>query len=112
MDDTDERSRPVSVDSPEEFENLLAAEPLVLAAFVTPGCGICASMEPVFGVVARAAPAVVAVVDASVVPELARTYDVRKSPTLLVFRDGAAVERLDEGFYGADPLVETLESHA
>ncbi|MEF8819377.1 MAG: thioredoxin family protein [Haloferacaceae archaeon] len=119
MDDTDatgvggdDRDRPVSVGSREAFERLVAAEPLVLVAFVTPGCGICASMEPVLGAVARAAPGVVAVVDASEVPEPAREFDVRAAPTLVVLRDGAEVERLDEGFYGAERLVETLTAHA
>lgn len=113
MDDTTTAgSSPVAVESREEFDRLVADDPLVLAAFVTPGCGICASMEPVFGVVARAGPGPVAVVDASVVPELARAFDVRKAPTLVVIRDGTEVERLDEGFYGADRLVEAMAAHA
>lgn len=118
MDDTDatpaggdERARPVSIGSREQFERLVADEPLVLVEFVTPGCGICASMEPVVGTVARAGPGAVAVVDASEVPALAREFDVRTAPTLLVLRDGAEVERLDDGFYGAERLVETLAAH-
>ena len=111
---TDEvaRARPVPVDSRERFDEVVAAESLVLVEFVTPGCGICASMEPVLGVVARAAPGTVAVVDASVVPELAREFDVRKAPTFVLLRDGTEVERLDEGFYEATRLVEVLEVHA
>jgi thiol-disulfide isomerase/thioredoxin len=112
MDDTTTAgSSLVTVESRAEFDRLVADDPLVLAAFVTPGCGICASMEPVFGVVARAGPGPVAVVDASEVPELARAFDVRKAPTLVVIRDGTEVERLDEGFYGADRLVEAMAAH-
>ena len=115
MSDSDEgageRARPVTVGSREEYERLLA-EPLVLLEFVTPGCGICASMEPVLGNVARVAPGVVAIADATTVPELAAEYDVRKSPTLVVLRDGEEVARLDEGFQPAERLVELLEGHA
>lgn len=106
-----ERRRPVTVRSREGYDALLE-EPLVLLEFVTPGCGICASMEPVLGTVARAAPGVVAVADATTVPELAVEYDVRKAPTLVVLRDGAEVARLDEGFQPAERLVDLLERHA
>lgn len=101
----------MTVDSREAYEDLLA-EPLVLLEFVTPGCGICGSMEPVLGTVARAAPGVVAIADATTVPELAVEYDVRKAPTLVVLRDGEEVARLDEGFQPAERLVGLLERHA
>ena len=118
MSDTDteeggvvEPGRPVTLGSREEYDRLLG-EPLVLLEFVTPGCGICASMEPVLGNVARVAPGVVAIADATTVPELAAEYDVRKAPTLVVLRDGEEVARLDEGFQPAERLVDLLERHA
>jgi thioredoxin-like negative regulator of GroEL len=113
-DDTTAATRrtPVQIESRAQYEALVADHPLVLLEFTTPGCGICASMEPVLGVVARAAPGVVAVVSAPDVPELARSFDVRTAPTLVVLRDGEEVDRLDEGFQSADRLVEVLETHA
>ncbi len=101
----------MTVGSWETYEELLE-EPLVLLEFVTPGCGICASMEPVLGNVARAAPGVVAIADATVVPQLAVEYDVRKAPTLVVLRDGEEAARLDERFQPAERLVGLLEHHA
>jgi thiol-disulfide isomerase/thioredoxin len=80
MSDTDieegsvaEDGRPVTLGSRGEYERLLG-EPPVLLEFVTPGCGICAPMEPVLGNVARVAPGVVAIADATTVPELAAEY--------------------------------------
>ena len=44
--------KPVQLDSAADYDELLAAHDLVLLEFVTSGCGICASMEPVLGAVA------------------------------------------------------------
>ena len=103
---------PVHLDDASEYEALLERQDLVLLEFVTAGCGICASMEPVLGSVARAAPGVVAVADAADVPDLAAEFDVRSVPTLVVLENDTEVARLDDGFQPAGTLVELLESHA
>ncbi|RQG95518.1 thioredoxin family protein [Natrarchaeobius chitinivorans] len=103
---------PVWVDDATEYDELLESHDLVLLEFVTSGCGICASMEPVLGSVARSAPGAVAVVNAGLVPELAAEFDVRSVPTLLVLEDGVELERLDDGFQSAETLVNVLEAHA
>ncbi|MCU4925935.1 thioredoxin family protein [Halobacteria archaeon AArc-dxtr1] len=103
---------PIQVEEPDEYDQLLEADDLVLLEFVTSGCGICASMEPVLGVVARSAPGAVATVNAGLVPELADEYGVRRVPTLVVLKDGKEVDRLDDGFQSADTLVDVLETHA
>ncbi len=103
---------PVQVDSTTDYDELIEAHDLVLLEFVTSGCGICASMEPVLGTVARSAPGVVATVNAGLVPDLAGEFGVRRVPTLVVLKDGIEVERLDDGFQDAATLVEALETHA
>ncbi|RQH02405.1 thioredoxin family protein [Natrarchaeobius oligotrophus] len=103
---------PVQVDSTADYHELIEAHDLVLLEFVTSGCGICASMEPVLGTVARSAPGSVAIANAGLVPDLAGEFGVRTVPTLVVLKDGTEVERLDDGFQGAETLVEVLETHA
>lgn len=103
---------PVHLEDANDLDRLLDDADPVLVEFVTPGCGICASMEPVLGSVARAAPGVVAIADATDVPELAAEFDVRKAPTLVLFVDGEEITRLDDGFQSAETLVDLLESHA
>ncbi|WP_455449489.1 thioredoxin family protein [Natrinema thermotolerans] len=110
-DDPTTRS-PVQLTDGTDYDELLATHDLVLLEFVTSGCGICASMEPVLGVVARSAPGVVATVNAGHVPDLTAEFDVRSVPTLVVLRDGEAVARFDDGFQQADTLVDALETHA
>jgi thioredoxin-like negative regulator of GroEL len=46
------------------------------------------------------------------VPAVVRALDVRAAPTLVVFRDGRPVERLDDGVQLAERLVGLLEAHA
>ncbi|ELY50206.1 thioredoxin family protein [Natronolimnohabitans innermongolicus] len=103
---------PVQLESVAEYEALLEAHELVLLEFVTSGCGICASMEPVLGSVARSAPGAVATVNAGLVPELADEFAVRRVPTFVVLKDGEAVDRLDDGFQRAEPIVDILETRA
>ena len=105
-------TKPVQIADVEAYEALVDEHDLVLLEFVTSGCGICGSMEPVLGTVARAAPGAIGIVTAGLVPELTETFGVRAVPTLVVLRDGAEVARLDDGFQDADTLVALLETHA
>jgi len=110
--DSNGTAKPVRVESTADFDELIEAHDLVLLEFVTSGCGICASMEPVLGTVARSAPGAVGIANAGYVPDLAGEFGVRSVPTLVVLKDGTEVERLDDGFQGAGRLVEVLETHS
>jgi thioredoxin-like negative regulator of GroEL len=41
-------------------------------------------------------------------PVLIERFDVRSVPTLVLFEDGEAVDRLSEGFVGAERVIEFL----
>ncbi|MDS0473393.1 thioredoxin family protein [Natrinema sp. 1APR25-10V2] len=111
-DDGQPTRKPVQLDDAADYDDLIATHDLVLLEFVTSGCGICASMEPVLGSVARSAPGAVATVNAGLVPDLAAEFDVRSVPTLVVLKEGEEVARLDDGFQQAETLVDLLETHA
>lgn len=111
-DDGRPAEKPVQLNDVADYDELLATHDLVLLEFVTSGCGICASMEPVLGAVARSAPGIVATVNAGLVPDLAAEFGIQSVPTLIVLRDGEEVARLDDGFQQAETLVATLETHA
>lgn len=108
---TDEH-KPIDLNNVADYDDLLEQHDLVLLEFVTSGCGICASMEPVLGAVARSAPGAVATVNAGLVPDLAAEFGVRSVPTLVVLQDGEEIARLDDGFQSAETLVELLEAHS
>jgi thioredoxin-like negative regulator of GroEL len=105
-----QHARPVALGDGEDLDDLLVREETVLLELYTSGCGICASMEPVLGVVARQVDATVATVNAGDDLALVDRFDVRRVPTLVLFRDGEAVAQRDEGFVGADELVAWVES--
>ena len=104
--------KPVQLESMDDYEELTTEHDLVLLEFFTSGCGICGSLEPVLGTVARVAPGVVAMVNAGLVPDLSTEFAVQSVPTLVVLKEGEEVARLDDGFVGAEKLVELLETHA
>ncbi|MCU4744563.1 thioredoxin family protein [Natronoglomus mannanivorans] len=112
IDDGTGPRTPVQLDDMADYDELLAEHDLVLLEFVTSGCGICASMEPVLGTVARSAPGAVATVNAGLVPGLTAEFGVQSVPTLVVLADGDEVARLDDGFQSAETLVDLLETHA
>ncbi|ADB63107.1 Thioredoxin domain protein (plasmid) [Haloterrigena turkmenica DSM 5511] len=111
-DDGRPAQKPVQLNDVADYEDLLEEHDLVLLEFVTSGCGICASMEPVLGAVARSAPGAVATVNAGLVPALTAEFGVQRVPTLVVLKDGEEVARLDDGFQSADTIVDLLETHA
>jgi thiol-disulfide isomerase/thioredoxin len=104
--------KPIRLDDMTDYEDLIADHDLVLLEFFTSGCGICQSMEPVLGTVARVAPGVVAMVNAGIVPELSTEYGIQSVPTFVLLKEGEEVARLADGFQGAEALVDLLESHA
>jgi thiol-disulfide isomerase/thioredoxin len=100
--------RPVSIDSTEAFEDLLASEPRVLVEFYTRNCSMCAAMEPVLGNVAKVTETPIALVNGGDLFDLSSEYRISSVPTLLLFEDGEEVDRLSEGFVGADGVLEFL----
>ena len=109
--DANGRKHPVTIRSEAELDTFLDAHDVVVVEFFTEGCGICASMEPVLGLVARASDAVVALVNPRDDPPLIERFDIRCVPTLALFVDGEEVTRRAEGFVGAEDLVEFVETH-
>jgi thiol-disulfide isomerase/thioredoxin len=101
-------AEPTRVEMAAELDALIDAHGRLLVEFVTEGCGACAAMEPVLGVVARETGVPVALVNPRDDPVLIERFDVRSVPTLVRFEDGEAVGRLAEGFVGAERVVEFL----
>jgi len=106
MQDTD--TKPVRVETAAELDALIDDHERLLVEFVTEGCGACAAMEPVLGVVTKQTGVPVVVVNPRDDPVLIERFDVRSVPTLVLFEDGEAVDRLAEGFVGAERVIEFL----
>jgi len=99
---------PTHLDTAAALERFVADHDRVLVEFYTDGCGACAAMEPVLGVVAAETGVPVALVNPRDDPRLIEDYDVTRVPTLVVFEDGAVDARLDDGFVGAERVIDLL----
>jgi thioredoxin-like negative regulator of GroEL len=106
--------RPVSLANEDDLDAFVDGAGVALVEFYTDGCGICASMEPVIGNVARGVEVDLAVglVNPRDDPPLVERFDVRSVPLFVLFVDGEPVARRAEGFIPGDELTAWVEEHA
>lgn len=102
-------NRPVRLADGDEFDAFIEEKSVALVEFYTSGCGICQRMEPVLGIVAKATEASVALINAGDDLDLSGRYTIRSVPTLLLFKNGEVVGRLDDGYQDAESLVAFVE---
>ncbi|EMA04784.1 thioredoxin family protein [Haloferax denitrificans] len=102
-------TKPVRIDTAEELDALVAEHDRVLLDIYTKGCTLCQSIEPVLGNVAKATDVVVAMINPQTDMSVAERYTIRSVPTLLLFEDGELVDRLADGFQGAQAVVDFVE---
>lgn len=99
--------RPVLLDRPfkvaqDDFDRtVLGAEVPVLVDFYADWCGPCKMIAPLVDELAQAhvGELLVAKVDSDLAPDLSVRFGIRGIPTLILFRDGAEVDRV----VGFDP---------
>ncbi|WP_245809972.1 thioredoxin family protein [Halorubrum vacuolatum] len=94
------------------LDTFLASEDIALVEFYTEGCGICRSMEPVLGNVARdRVDVAVATINPRDDPPLIERFEVRSVPLLVLFVDETPVARRADGFVGGDDLAAWIDEH-
>lgn len=110
---SDATTRPAHLGSAADLDALVDDHDLVPVAFYTEGCGLCASMEPVLGNIARSLEDVrVGLVNPRDDPPLVERFSVQSVPLLVLFRDSEPVARIAEGFVGAEELLSFVEANA
>ena len=106
-----QHDQPLGVSDEDALDELVASSETVLVEFYTNGCGICQSMEPVLGVLAKSTDATVATINPRDDPGLVERFQVQSVPLLVLFADGEEVARRAEGFVGADDLRDWIDGH-
>lgn len=102
-------NRPVQLSDEAELEAFLSESNTALVEFYTDGCGICRSMEPVIGNVARELDIRVGLINPRDDPPLVERFDVRSVPLFVLFVDGDPVARLADGFVPGDELAAWID---
>ena len=107
-------NRPISLSDEAALDAFVADADVALVEFYTDGCGICASMEPVIGNVARGVETDLSVglVNPRDDPPLVERFDVRSVPLFVLFVDGEPVARRAEGFIPGEDLAAWVDEHA
>jgi len=99
-----------------EFDEFLRYKDTVLVMFYAPWCGHCKRMKPDYAAAAKQLteekiPHVLATVDATVEPALAKKFGVQGYPTLKFFRRGEMVEDYNGGRKKADFISYIKKQH-
>ena len=107
-------NRPVPLADADALDAFVGDTGVALVEFYTDGCGICASMEPVIGNVARGVETDLAVglVNPRDDPPLIERFEVTSVPLFVLFVDGEPVARRAEGFIPGDDLAAWVDEHA
>lgn len=102
--------RPTSLEDGQELEEFLDESRVALVEFYTDGCGICQSMEPVIGNVAKELEIPVATLNPRNDPPLIEEFNVRSVPLFVIFLEGEPIARLADGFVPGQELSFWIES--
>jgi thioredoxin-like negative regulator of GroEL len=108
--DTQATTRPTDLSDEAALDDFISAHDVALVEFYTEGCGICASMEPIVGNVARQLDIGVALVNPRDDPPLVDRFEVRSVPLFVLFVDGDLVARHAEGFVSGDDLTAWIDA--
>lgn len=103
------RRKPIRAESREELDRLVESHDRVLVDVYTDGCTLCQAIEPVLGNVAKVSDATVVMFNPRYDLDSVAEWSVRSVPTLLLFEDGELVDRMAEGFQGAERIVSFVE---
>lgn len=103
--------RPTDLADEPALDSFVADYEVALVEFYTDGCGICASMEPVLGNVARQLDVAVGLVNPRNDPPLVDRFEVQSVPLFVLFVDGEPVARRAEGFVPGDDLTAWVADH-
>lgn len=103
---------PMHLSDEAELDEFVSKSDVALIEFFTEGCGVCRSMEPVLGNLARELDVAIGTVNPRDDPPLVDRFQVQSVPLFVLFVDGEPVARRADGFVGGDDLTEWIDDAA
>ena len=96
----------------EEFEKeVLKNSKTVVVDFFATWCGPCQMLMPVLEEIAKERDNFdIIEIDVDEAQELAMEYDIEAVPTMIIFKNGTAIDRIG-GYYAKDELEEELKRY-
>ena len=96
------------VENNDEFQKLITGDKPILVDFWAPWCGPCKMVGPVLEEIAGEMSTVaIAKVNVDDHPEIASNFGIKGIPTMILFKDGEAIDRL-VGFSPKDTLTQWI----
>lgn len=102
-------AQPTPITDVAAWESFVDRHGTVLLELYTEGCGLCASMEPVVGNVAKAVGIPVATANARGDPEFIDRFTVTSVPMFVLIIDGEIADTRAEGFISGDDLTAWID---
>ena len=102
--------KPIQVRDAEHFDEIVQTHPVVLVDCYADWCGPCQMLEPTIDALAAETDAAVAKVDVDEHAHIAQSLGVRGVPTLVMYANGRAAERL-VGVQDRDTLANLIDEH-
>ena len=96
----------------EDFEKeVLKNSKMVVVDFFATWCGPCQMLMPVLEEIAKERDDFdIIEIDVDKAQELAMEYDIEAVPTMIIFKNGTAIDRIG-GYYAKDELEEELKRY-
>lgn len=104
-------TEPVEITDRNQLEAFVSEHRIVLIDCYADWCGPCKQVKPIVEQIAAETPAAVAAIDIDRHSDLATEWNVRSTPTLLLYVDGGLAERLI-GVQPFDRLASLINRHA
>lgn len=109
MNKTETPAGPVQLNDADELNEFIEEHDRVMVEFYTEGCGICASMEPVIGLIAQTTSVAVGTVNPRDDPSLIDNYTIKSVPKFILFEEGKIIDERADGHIEADNLREWID---
>lgn len=109
MNKTETPKSPVQLNDADDLNEFIEKYDRAMVEFYTEGCGICASVEPIIGLIAQTTSVAVGTVNPRNDPSLIENYTIKSVPKFILFEKGKIIDERADGYIEADKLRKWID---